>query len=158
MFEVPVTLTSYHPINTALEGGVRDRKSRPLITLQQHQSDPVNFPYVSVAGDFTIWPDGQRISIPSIDPNAIFRIVDTGGHFYGAGKVIRYTGHEPLDICTEVGTTIGPVPTSVQVIEGDSFVSSGGPIIAASTFGINTNRRAFSLTLLGIAAAAWLFG
>lgn len=136
--DVPVRLTTYYPYKAGLteaqrrmEGGVRDRKRRPIITLEQHLADPARYPYVSVAGDFNIWPDGQRLSLREF-PGAVLRVVDTGGRFFGAGKVFRVAGREPLDIAVNDDTSRKslkiPNLTEVRVVRGDNF--AGGKAVA----------------------------
>lgn len=107
----PARLTEYHPdappsAGTKVlkrEGGPRDRKRQPLITLEQHRSDPSRFPYVSVSSDLVLQgrqvPYGARIYIDAL-PSDVLRLVDTGGNFTGDDKKIREPGHEPLDIAT----------------------------------------------------------
>lgn len=107
----PARLTEYHPDAPASagakvlkrEGGPRDRMRQPLITLEQHRSDPARYPYVSVASDLVLQgrkvPYGARIYIDAL-PTDVLRLVDTGGNFTGDDKKIREPGHEPLDIAT----------------------------------------------------------
>ena len=104
-------LTEYHPdapasAGTAVlrrEGGPRDRRRQPLITLEQHRSDRARYPYASVASDLMVEgravPYGARIHIEAL-PADVLRLVDTGGNFLGDNKQIREPGHEPLDIAT----------------------------------------------------------
>jgi len=107
-----------------MEGGINDRKGKPIITWEQHVSDPSKYPYVSVAGDFNIWPYGQRIVMPEF-PKVVLRVVDTGGHFFGAKKVFRVIGHEPLDVAVaDEGShkRLGiPRTTTISVVPGDNF-------------------------------------
>lgn len=124
--DVPVTLTSYWPWDVRtraeqlMEGEPKDRHGRRLHTLQDHLADPVAHPYVSVAGDWTLWPYGQRIELPDVHPSAVFRIVDTGGHFVGKNKVYRNPGCEPLDICVQTRhDNIGPKVSVAHVVDGD---------------------------------------
>lgn len=123
---IKVHLTGYWPFaaredEKKMEGGVADRRGKPLHTLEQHLKDPVAHPYVSVAGDDAIWPYGQRLSI-SAWPNAVFRVVDTGGHFRGAGKIYRVLGNEPLDICVDSSKTVVPKSgTTATIYPGDNF-------------------------------------
>jgi len=107
----PARLTEYHPDAPASagtkvlkrEGGPRDRMRQPLITLEQHRSDPARYPYVSVSSDLVLQgrtvPYGARIYVDAL-PRDILRLVDTGGNFTGDDKKIRQPGHEPLDIAT----------------------------------------------------------
>lgn len=132
--KVKIHATGYWPYHAAagtdakakkMEGGTKDRRGRPIHTLEQHLRDPVAHPYVSVAGDFEIWPDGQRISL-SPWPNAIFRVVDTGGNFYGAKKVYRVVGEEPLDIAVDGPQTRVPKKDVVATIyPGDNWGGAG---------------------------------
>lgn len=133
---VAVHTTGYWPFTARddekkMEGGTKDRKGKPLYTLEMHLKDPASCPYVSVSGDDAVWPYGQRLSI-SAWPNAIFRVVDTGGHFRGAGKVYRVLGEEPLDICVDSSKT--PVPKSgvtAKIFPGDNF-AKGTPDVAVA--------------------------
>lgn len=129
-------LTGYWPYQAGLsdaakkmEGGHNDRKGRPLITLEQHMSDPVRYPYVSVAGDTAVWPYGQRIELDAF-PGVVFRVVDTGGHFRGAGKVYRMVGYEPLDICVDSSKTPKPNTAVARIVHGDNF--AGGATVATA--------------------------
>ena len=137
---VAIHATGYWPYVAGLtdaerkmEGGTTDRKKRPLYTLEMFQAGKA--PYVSVAGDYTIWPDGQRISL-SPWPNVIFRIVDTGGHFHGSNKVFRVVGEEPLDICVDSSKTIVPKKNvTATICPGDNFGAKKGPQnVVASKF------------------------
>lgn len=110
----PARLTAYHPDappeHRRMEGGPRDRLGADVITLQQHRSDPGRYPYVSVAGDLSLGglvvAYGTRIFFAAF-PDDVFRLVDTGGHFTGPGKVIRKPGFEPFDIATAYGNSLG---------------------------------------------------
>lgn len=134
-----VKLTGYWPFKQGLnaaerlmEGGITDRTGNPLHTLEDHIENPSEHPYVSVAGDYKAWPYGQRIEIPNW-PGVIFRVVDTGGNFFGAKKVYRVAGYEPLDICVRgPETVIDPSRSTATVAAGDSFAemfgnTHGGP-------------------------------
>ena len=107
-------LTEYHPDappdKQRLEGGPNDRKKHPVVTVQEHLSDKAKFPYVSVAGDLVL--NGERVKYGtriyfSSYPDIVFRIVDTGGNFFGTGKKIREPGFEPFDIATSYGSKLG---------------------------------------------------
>lgn len=106
-------------------------KVHAIHTLEQHLADPVAHPFVSVSGDDAIFPYGQRLVI-SAWPNAVFRVVDTGGHFRGIQKVYRIVGLEPLDVAVNSPTTFVPkTAVSVRIVAGDNFehgkaVATGG--------------------------------
>lgn len=128
-------LTGYWPFVEGLdakarlmEGGVRDRKENPLHTLEMHQKDRNAHPFVSVAGDYEIFPYGQRIEIDQW-PGLIFRVVDTGGHFHGTGKLYRVAGREPLDICVASSETHVPKLARVTIVKGDVLDKKGNPVI-----------------------------
>jgi len=133
--QLNVRLTGYWPFaaktdtEKRMEGGKRDRKQKPLYTLEQHLADPQKYPYVSVAGDDAVWPYGQRITFAEW-PNAVFRVVDTGRNFRGSTKVYRVLGHEPLDICVTDSKTKLPKTTSARIVVGDNFV--GGRAVATA--------------------------
>lgn len=110
-----------------MEGGHNDRKGKPIHTLEQHRADPVAHPYVSVSGDDAIFPYGQRISIDEW-PDAIFRVVDTGGHFRGLNKIQRIANAEPLDVAVDSpATKVKPLAT-VTIHKGDHFDKLGKEI------------------------------
>ncbi len=129
-------LTGYWPFaaKTAaeqrMEGGHRDRKGRPLHTLEQHLADPAAHPYVSVAGDDAIFPYGQLLQIDAW-PGAIFRVVDTGGNFRGSNKVYRAMGREPLDVCVATSQTKVTPHATARIIKGDHFDKPGKEIATA---------------------------
>lgn len=133
--QINVRLTGYWPFaakteaQKRMEGGAKDRKGKPLYTLEQHLSDPQKYPYVSVAGDDAVWPYGQRVVFAEW-PNAVFRVVDTGRNFRGSTKVYRVLGHEPLDICVTDPKTKLPKTTSARIVAGDNFVN-GRPVATA---------------------------
>jgi hypothetical protein len=134
--QVDISATGYWPYAASdneklMEGGTKDRKGRTIITLEQHLSDPKTYPYVTVAGDYTIWPDGQRIALDQW-PGAVFRICDTGGHFFGAKKVYRAIGREPLDIAVKDSKTKVNRAATATIFPGDNFAK--GASVAASKF------------------------
>lgn len=155
---IKARLTGYWPYAATtdaarkMEGGHFDRmmpdgyKDKPnssqykahiLHTLEQHLADPVNHPFVSVSGDDKVWPYGQRLSIDAW-PNAVFRVVDTGGNFRGAGKVYRIMGYEPLDICVNTSKTVVPKTANVKIVPGDNFAKGA----AVATAGIKNQTIA----------------
>lgn len=124
-----VRLTGYWPYQSGLtaeqrlmEGGQTDTHGQRLYTLEDFQNGSA--PYVSVSGDDAIWPYGQRLEIDNW-PGVVFRVVDTGGHFRGAGKVYRVAGFEPLDVCVAgPDTPVAPALSSARIIAGDYFADA----------------------------------
>jgi hypothetical protein len=134
--QVQLHLTGYWPFRSGLteaqrrmEGGVTDRKGKPLHTLEDHLADPIKHPYVSLSGDDAIFPYGQRLIIDAW-PTAIFRVVDTGSHFRKAGKVYRAIGEEPIDVCVNSSSTVVPSSAGAQIVPGDNF-AGGLPVATA---------------------------
>ena len=126
-------LTEYHPDappdKQKLEGGPNDRKKQPVVTVQEHLRDKAKFPYVSVAGDLVL--NGERVKYGtriyfSSYPDIVFRIVDTGGNFFGTGKKIREPGFEPFDIATSYGSKLGfsGKHTKYRLDRSDTLISS----------------------------------
>ncbi len=127
---VKIRLTEYFPFQSGLskkqkkmEGGVLDRIGKPLYTLEDYIEGKA--PYVSLACDKLGGPPGKiaefrkygfKVWIPklSADINTFidtpitvpimieFRLVDTGGRFYGDKKEVLEAGHEPIDVCRRV--------------------------------------------------------
>lgn len=107
--QIGVFLTSYWPFQQGLtpqqrklEGGTNDRKGKPLYTLEDHKAGLA--PYVSLAGDPKVFAYGQQLVIPALGvrddgSEVIAKVVDTGGHFTGPGKVYRHYPDEPIDVC-----------------------------------------------------------
>jgi len=149
---VALHLTGYWPFKPGLtdaqrlmEGGVQGAavwqgrkaidpstgKRHNLVTVEQHLSDPSKYPFVSLSGDDDIWPFGQKIIIPWIGGRTVVgRVVDTGGHFRGAGKVYRTFGEEPIDVCVTSSSTKVPSSVIAQIIPGDNF-AGGLPVAVA---------------------------
>lgn len=135
---VPVRVTGYWPFTARademkMEGGVFDRKmpaafkNQPdsqqykdhvLHTLEDFQAGRA--PFVSVSGDYTIFPYGQRIALAEW-PGVIFRVVDTGSHFHGTNKVFRIVGREPLDVCVQSSSTKVIPQTDATIYPGDHW-------------------------------------
>lgn len=132
----PIRCTGYWPFTARpdeqrMEGGVLDRKGHPLHTLEDYRAGKAD--YVSVSGDYTIFPYGQRITIDQW-PDVIFRIVDTGSHFHGAGKVYRIPGREPFDICVASSQT--PInPESIATIVPGDHWDHPGAVVAMDRIG-----------------------
>lgn len=140
-----ITLTAYWPFDVdnederRMEGGTNDRKGRPLHTLEDHIEDPAAHPFVSLAADYTLFPYGTRAWIPSLGVPSqewqeraraagldgdlscyVGRIVDTGGHFFGAGKKYRNPGAEPIDCCVRWRESgFGAQLTAMRFDKGD---------------------------------------
>jgi len=112
-----------------MEGGHNDRKGKPIHTLEQHQADRTAHPYVSVSGDDAIFPYGQRIALDEW-PGVVFRVVDTGGHFRGRGKIYRIEGREPLDVAVDSPKTKVIPLTTATIFKGDHFDKPGKELAA----------------------------
>lgn len=102
---------------TVMEGGPHDWGGADLITLQQHRSNSVLYPWVSVSSDIVLRGRpvayGTRIHFEAF-PDDVFRLVDTGCNFSDLvaavknqdgkvrckGKQVHLPGHEPFDIAT----------------------------------------------------------
>lgn len=93
----PGYLTEYYPdapTNQRREGGRYDRNpgrdKHPVVTWQQHAEAPKKYPFVTVSSDLQLRgrkvPYGARLYLEAF-PAVTFRLFDTGGHFFGAGKV-----------------------------------------------------------------------
>jgi hypothetical protein len=98
-----VTSTSYYPANSRMEGGFNDKIGKPLRTLQSFLNGQAE--YVSVAMDKTI-AYGTKVCIPELNVHfgkpIKFKVVDTGGAFYGKGKT-------RIDVCSaNYKTSIDP--------------------------------------------------
>jgi hypothetical protein len=92
--------TGYYPHKSKLEGGVLDRKDKPLHTLQDYLEG--NAPYVSMAIDRKLYDNGtvnhgDTFRIKELEEKygrqIPFQAVDTGGDFTGKG-------FSRIDICT----------------------------------------------------------
>ena len=143
-------VTGYWPFTATeaerkMEGGLKDRKGKPLHTLEMHQKDPVAHPYVSVSGDHTIFPYGQLILIDEW-PGLKFRVTDTGGHFFGVNKVYRVTGEEPLDVCVDSKATKVIPHATVTIVKGDHFDKAGKDVAVSK---IKDQTVAGALFMLG---------
>ncbi|MGH9901256.1 MAG: hypothetical protein ACRD68_05385 [Pyrinomonadaceae bacterium] len=115
---VCVRLTDYWPFQSGLskaekkmEGGIHDRRDNLLYPLEDYLEGKA--PYVSLACDYTGGKPGNRsefkiygyrVRLPAVESKMgvsfiDFRLVDTGGRFYGKKKKILLAGHEPIDVC-----------------------------------------------------------
>jgi hypothetical protein len=152
---VPVRVTGYWPFTARpdevkMEGGVNDRKGNPLHTLEDFQAGKA--PFVSVSGDYTIFPYGQRISLAEW-PGVVFRIVDTGSHFHGANKVYRIAGREPFDVCVASSATKVVPQTDATIYAGDHF-EKGTKDVALARIGKPSVAVGSGLDYLGVEAVA----
>lgn len=137
--KVKLRLTGYWPFTARpderkMEGGIFDRKmpkgyadkpespqyqAHVLHTAEQHLADPIKHPFVSLSGDDAIWPYGQELLIPWTNGQTLRgRVVDTGSHFRGAGKVYRSPGYEPIDVCVDSAQTKVPQHVVAQIVGG----------------------------------------
>ena len=98
-----------------------------LHTLEQHLADSSAHPHVSVSADPEVFPWGQRLRIDRW-PGVTFRVVDTGGHFKGVGKMYRVLGKEPLDICVNSSKTKVVAAAEASIVKGDHWGLPGDEI------------------------------
>jgi len=84
-----------------MEGGPTDAAGKPLWSLEEYLEGSAE--YVSLARDYLAGPPdndkrfakyGTVVRIPEIEgimgwDYIEFRLVDTGGHFFGKGKVVK---------------------------------------------------------------------
>jgi hypothetical protein len=125
---IDVTVTTYHPsgyktvAEAVREGGPTDMASRPLQTVEMFRAGQADF--VSLSGDNTIFPYGQRVSL-SAYPDITFRIVDTGGSFSSLyKKVYRFAGREPIDMAVNDETQFpGVQKMTMTIYPGDNMAS-----------------------------------
>lgn len=164
----PCRLTGYWPFSATvlerlMEGGTNDRKGNPLHTLEDFQAG--NAPFVSVSGDYTIFPYGQRVTIDQW-PDVVFRIVDTGSHFHGSGKVYREAGREPLDICVATSSTAITPDATATLVPGDTLDNGAMTVDYAAIGGdalttpldvdFDDDPVSTILVFVGVGLAAWL--
>lgn len=105
--------TGYFPFNDLMEGGFHDRRGRPLRTLQDYIANGHSLgdgDYVSVAMDPNAFPYGTVLESPEVNTHygrrVEFRVVDTGGAFYGKGT-------SRIDICNKTrADTLAPLTNS----------------------------------------------
>lgn len=100
-----------------------------LHTLEEAQAGKA--PYVSVSGDPEAWPFGQLVYLDEW-PGIAFRVVDTGSHFKGAGKVYRAFGHEPLDVRVASPSTKVSAITAGRIVANDHFDKEGEAVVASA--------------------------
>lgn len=153
-------VTGYWPFQAGLsaaerkmEGAPVDRKGAPLHTIEDFLAGKSD--HVSVSGDYTVFPYGQKILIPWGNTTLTGRVTDTGSHFHGILKVFRIPGREPLDLCVASSQTpiLNRTPT-VSIVPGDNFEQ--GKAVVASKFkdqtvltGAERARYAMAETILG---------
>ena len=112
-------LTEYHPdappSQKKMEGGLYDRypgrEKHPVVRWEHHAADPKRYPFVTASGDLELRgrkvPYGARLYLEAY-LGVVFRLLDTGSHFYGPSKVIRIPGAEPFDIAMSYPGPRGP--------------------------------------------------
>lgn len=133
---VQLRLTHYYPFEQNLTDKQRKTEGKPvnaaggsLFTVEDFLAGKSD--YVSLAGDLqghkgTIWPYGQKILVPWGDKTLVGRVTDTGGHFYGLGKVVRAAGFEPIDVCVFSKDNHPPKTlVTAQIIPGDTLDKAG---------------------------------
>jgi hypothetical protein len=132
---IQIRATGYYPFQEGLtpaqrkmEGAPVDRKGKPLFTLEDFLAGRSE--YVSLSGDFKVFPYGQKLILDWNGKKIIGRVTDTGSHFFGVSKVYRALGHEPIDVCVESSKTIVPKLITGQIISGDNF--EGGKVVATA--------------------------
>ncbi len=144
--DVDLRLTGYYPVSDTaseaskrMEGGNvgaalwngRKVKQLPLYTLEQHIADSKTYPYVSLSGDPSVWPFGQLLLLPELGANVRGRVVDTGGHFTGLGKIVRIIGREPIDVRVNSSATKLPTKVTAHVVPNDNFENTGRDVAYA---------------------------
>jgi hypothetical protein len=127
---IKVHLTHYYPWDVKtdaerkMEGAPVDRKKNPLYTVEDFLAGKAS--YVSLAGDYTIFPYGQKMLVPWGDKTLVGRVTDTGGHFHGVNKVFRVVGEEPIDVCVFSRENHPPKSSvTAQVVIGDTLDAAG---------------------------------
>jgi hypothetical protein len=132
---ISLRLTGYWPMTAksgeqAMEGGVHDRKGRPLHTVEDFFSGKSD--HASLSGDDSAWPYGQKLLIPWVDGQTLVgRVTDTGGSFRGANKRYRIVGDEPIDVCVFSKTTKVPTEVTAQIVRGDTLDKPGRDIVSS---------------------------
>ncbi len=131
---VTVRLTGYWPFQAGLspaerkmEGAPVDRKGGPLHTVEDFFAGDSD--HVSLSGDPSIFPYGQKMLIPWGNQTIVGRVTDTGSHFHGAGKVYRVVGAEPIDVCVASSATVIPAKTvDAKAVVGDHLDKPGAQL------------------------------
>lgn len=149
---INLRLTGYWPFTAKagekqMEGGVNDRKGKPLRTVEDFFAGKSDF--VSLSGDDAAWPYGQKVVFPWVDGRQVVgRVVDTGSHFRGVGKVYREDGFEPIDVCVASSATKVPKEVTAQIIAGDHF-DKPGVLVATNLFKGQTVTVGGDLDMMG---------
>lgn len=153
---IKLRLTGYWPASATeaekkMEGGLTDRKGKPLHTVEDFFAGKSDF--VSLSGDDAAWPYGQKVIFPWVDGRQVVgRIVDTGSHFRGSGKVYREEGYEPIDVCVASSSTQVPKEVMAQIVVGD-HLDKPDKMIATNLFKGQDVTVGGSLDLFGIEEA-----
>jgi hypothetical protein len=155
--KVALRLTGYWPFTARpdevkMEGGLKDRKGNPLHTVEDFFAGKSD--HVSLSGDYTIWPYGQKVLIPWGDRTVVGRVTDTGSHFHGAGKLIRAVGYEPMDVCVySSATKIPNVKVDARIVPGDNFEKGKAVAVNQLQQNVSTSVVGKLATLLGYGQA-----
>jgi hypothetical protein len=125
--DITIRITGYWPASARpdeqkMEGGMKDRKGRPLHSVEDFLAGLSD--HVSLSGDDGAWPYGQKLMIPWLDGRTLTgRVTDTGRNFRGSTKVYRAQGAEPIDVNVFSSKTSVPKPPIVtgRIIKGDTL-------------------------------------
>lgn len=155
--EIKLRLTTYWPSSATegerkMEGGLNDRKGRPLRTLEDFLAGRSD--HVSLSGDDAAWPYGQKLLLFFPDGKTIVgRVTDTGRNFRGSTKVYRAFGNEPIDVCVGLRSTKVPPFVTAKIVVGDTLDKSqktvavekfqGQTVVVGGlhTLGASSNRK-----------------
>lgn len=153
---IALRLTTYWPWSARgdkekkLEGGVNDRKGHPLHSLEDFFDGKSD--HVSLSGDDSAWPYGQKITFPWSDGRTVVgRVTDTGGHFRGVGKVYQATGKEPIDVPVRVKSTHAPEFVTATIVRGDTLDKAGKEVATSRFRGQNVVVGLIGLDVFGAA-------
>ena len=140
MSSIELRLTGYWPFTASaseqkMEGGVHDRKGKPLYTIDDFFAGKSDF--VSLSGDDSAWPYGQLLLFPWADGRIVRgRVVDTGRNFRGSSKVYRaISARGRIDVRVYAKSTKVPTEVNATIIRGDHFDKSGKDIVVSEVQG-----------------------
>ena len=157
--QIQLRLTGYWPWEAAqsgdaaeknMEGGVNDRKGKPLHSVEDFFAG--KSAYVSLSGDDKAWPWGQRVDFVWSDGRKVIgRVVDTGRNFRGSTKVYRAAGNEPLDVAVRSKSTHPPTFVTGTIVKGDTLEKTGAAVVDTSKFqGQSVVVGRLSIGLIGL--------